>query len=289
MKEIMITGAFGQVGKALSRLLSFNFKITKTDLIIPKAESGLILDVTNLMLCREVIDIVKPDVIVNLASKTDVDACEANTELAFSINVGGVKNLMSIFSGPIIHLSTDYVFNGDNGPYSEDDATDPINVYGFSKLASEKTVLNGHNNNLVIRTNVVYDYCVGTQASFLNWVVNSLREGKEINVVKDQWNNPTWTDSLAVVVKRAIDSGLTGIAHWGDGDWISRFDFALKIANIFELDKKLIKPINTDELRQVAPRPLKGGLKTDYVQKALNLEPPPLEESLKAIKARLES
>ena len=264
MKEIMITGAFGQVGKALSRLLSFKFKITKTGLIIPKDESGLILDVTNLMLCREVIDIVKPDVIVNLASKTDVDACETNTELAFSINVGGVKNLMSIFSGPIIHLSTDYVFNGDNGPYSEDDATDPINVYGFSKLASEKTVLNRH-NNLVIRTNVVYDYCVGTQASFLNWVVNSLREGKEINIVNDQWNNPTWTDSLAVVVKRAIDSGLTGIAHWGDGDWISRFDFALKIANIFELDKKLIKPINTDELRQLAPRPLKGGLKTDYV------------------------
>ena len=289
MIHILITGAFGQLGMALSRLLSSQYLITNTGLNIPEGETGLILDITNLMLCREVIDLVKPDVIINLASLTNVDACESNTELAFSVHVGGTKNLASSFSGPIIHLSTDYVFNGENGPYSEDDTTDPINVYGLSKLASEKALLDGQNNNLVIRANVVYDYCVDTQASFLNWVVDSLNEGHEISVVNDQWNNPTWTDSLAVVIQRSIDRELFGIAHWGDGEWLNRFDFALKIADVFKLDKKLIKPISTDELGQVAPRPMKGGLKTEYIQKTLNLEPPPLEESLTAIKDRLES
>ena len=288
MTQILITGAFGQVGMAISRLLSFKFKIVKTGLSIPEGESGLLLDITNLILCRDVINLVKPDVIINLASLTDVDFCEANKELAFSINLGGAKNLASSFSGPIIHLSTDYVFNGENGPYREDATTDPINIYGLSKLASENVLLYGQNNNLIIRTNVVYDYHVDTQASFLNWVVDSLNEGNEISVVNDQWSNPTWTDSLAVVIQRSIDRELFGIAHWGDGEWLNRFDFALKIANVFKLDKKLIKPISTDELGQVAPRPMKGGLRTEYIQKALNLEPPPLEESLTAIKDRLE-
>ena len=208
-------------------------------------------------------------------------------ELAYSINLGGLANLIDTFDGPIIQISTDYVFDGKNGPYKENDITNPINVYGASKLESEKILLEYSKDNLVIRTNVLYDYSNNTSASFLNWVVESLKKENELNIVEDQWNNPTWTSSLAVVIEKAIDEGLNGLIHWGDGDWISRYEFANKIASAFSLKTSLIKPISTKDLNQIASRPLKSGLKTDFAQKNLNLEPPTIEECLDTIKKQI--
>jgi dTDP-4-dehydrorhamnose reductase len=214
---------------------------------------------------------------------SNVDLCEKNPELAYSINIGGMDNLVNAFKGPIIHVSTDYVFDGEDGPYKEEDTTNPLNVYGFSKLESEKLLLDHSENSLVIRSNVLYDYSSKSEASFLNWVVDSLTQEKEINVVEDQWNNPTWTGSLAVVIDRSINTQLTGLVHWGDGDLVSRFDFANKIADVFNLKKSLIKPILTSELNQTAKRPLKSGLKSDYAQNILNLKPPTIKECLETI------
>ena len=102
--------------------------------------------------------------------------------------------------------------------------------------------------SLVIRTNVLYDYSKNASASFLNWVVESLENENEINIVEDQMNNPTWTNSLAIVIERAIEIGISGLIHWGDGDWINRYEFAIKIANTFCLKTSLIKPILTKDL-----------------------------------------
>ena len=92
----------------------------------------------------------------------------------------------------------------------------------------------------MIRTNVLYDYSNNISASFLNWVVDSLKKENEINIVEDQWNNPTWTNSLAVVIERAIDKGLSGLIHWADGDFINRYEFAIKIASSFSLKTSLM-------------------------------------------------
>ena len=175
------------------------------------------------------------------------------------------------------------MFDGKSGPYKEEDTTNPLNVYGLSKLESEKLLLDQSEDSLVIRSNVLYDYSSKSRASFLNWVVDSLNQEKEISVVEDQWNNPTWTGSLAVVIDRAIDTQVTGLVHWGDGDLVSRFDFANKIADAFNLKKSLIKPILTSELNQTAKRPLKSGLISDYAQNILNLEPPTIKECLESI------
>ena len=118
-------------------------------------------------------------------------------------------------------------------------------------------------------------------------VVESLKNENEINIVEDQWNNPTWTSSLAVVIEKAIDKGLSGLFHWGDRDWINRYEFAIKIASAFGLKTSLIKPILTKDLKQSASRPLKSGLKTDFAQKLLNLEPPSIEECLDSIKKQI--
>ena len=283
MTTILITGASGQLGMSLKKIFNSKYEIISTTRNNTSGGSSIYLDVTNPMLFKEVVEMTNPDLVVNLAAMTSVDLCEKNPELAYAINIGGVDNLVNAFRGPIIHVSTDYVFDGESGPYKEEDTTNPLNVYGLSKLESEKLLLDQSADSLVIRSNVLYDYSSKSEASFLNWVVESLNQEKEISVVEDQWNNPTWTGSLAVVIDRAIDTQVTGLVHWGDGDLVSRFDFANKIADVFNLKKSLIKPILTSELNQTAKRPLKSGLTSDYAQNILNLEPPTIKECLETI------
>ena len=283
MTTILITGASGQLGMSLKKTFNSKYEIISTTRDNTSGGSSIYLDVTNPMLFKEVVEMTNPDLVVNLAAMTNVDLCEKNPELAYAINIGGVDNLVNAFRGPIIHVSTDYVFDGESGPYKVEDTKNALNVYGLSKLESEKLLLDQSEDSLVIRSNVLYDYSSKSRASFLNWVVESLNQEKEINVVEDQWNNPTWTGSLAVVIDRAIDTQVTGLVHWGDGDLVSRFDFANKIADVFNLKKSLIKPILTSELNQTAKRPLKSGLTSDYAQNILNLEPPTIKECLETI------
>ena len=170
MKSILLTGAYGQLGSSFIKLFHSKYEIHFSGRHYNK-KNGIYLDITNPILYDEVLNFVKPDLVINFAALTKVDLCEQKPELAYSINLGGLTNLIDLFDGPIIQISTDYVFDGENGPYKEDDITNPINVYGASKLESEKILLENSNENLVIRTNVLYDYSKNTSASFLNWVV----------------------------------------------------------------------------------------------------------------------
>ena len=283
MKKIFITGSAGQLGQALIKLFKSRYEIISTSRSTYN-KTDYFLDITDPILTKDLIATICPDIIINLAALTDVDLCEKKPELANSINFYGVQNLVNAFNGPIIHLSTDYVFDGAKGQYSEGDATNPINEYGRTKLEGEQYLAKNSNDSLIIRTNVLYDYASNSNASFLDWIVHSLYDKKVINVVDDQINNPTWTRSLAVVIDRAIRTELNGLIHWGDADWISRYEFALKIAESFNLKKDLIEPIKTTELKQTAIRPLKGGLRTTYAEKILNLEPPSIEHCLHQLK-----
>ena len=283
MKKIFIIGSSGQLGKALIKLFKSRYEIITTS-HSKYNKIDYFLDITNPILTKDLISTISPDIIINLAALTDVDLCEKKPQLAKLINFHGVQNLVNAFNGPIIHLSTDYVFDGAKGQYSEEDATNPINEYGRTKLSGEQYLAKNSNDSLIIRTNVLYDYTSNSNASFLNWIVHSLNDKKVINVVDDQINNPTWTWSLAVVIDRAIRKELNGLIHWGDADWISRYEFALKIAESFNLKKDLIEPIKTAELKQTAIRPLKGGLSTIYAEKILNLEPPRIEHCLHQLK-----
>lgn len=287
MRSVLITGAFGQVGSALSRIMYQEYKLTLTGRTIPPGEKGICLDIRNALALGEVIKAVQPDVIIHLAAMTSVDGCELEPECAAEVNIAGVEHVCSEYSGHIIYLSTDYVFNGKNGPYSETDPTDPINVYGATKLAGERILLENNPGHLVLRSNVVYDYNPHTRASFLNWVIQSLKNKQEIQVVHDQINNPTWAESLARVIKLCIEKEICGVAHWGDADYMNRLDFAVKIANTFDLNADLIKPITTEELNQPAQRPLNSGLKTDYLKGRLGITPLVVEECLEMIRDRI--
>ncbi|MDP6339667.1 MAG: dTDP-4-dehydrorhamnose reductase [Candidatus Marinimicrobia bacterium] len=285
IKTILITGAYGQLGEACLKYLKSNFEIKSTGRHAP--DDGIHLDITDSDSVHCVIAKTNPDVILNLAAMTNVDGCETNPEMAESINVDGVKNLCHQFEGQFIQISTDYVFDGRAGPYSESDETNPISVYGKTKLAADEWLLENQEKTTIIRTNVVYGYTNRTQASFVKWVVDSLNDGKPINVVDDQWNNPTWTESLASVISRLIEGGAFGLYHYGDKDLINRCEFAHLIAKVFELDASLISPISTAELDQPAPRPLKSGLKTEKIESELGIVPNSVETCLMKIRKQL--
>tara|TARA_S200000501_G_scaffold98676_1_gene92072 strand:- start:89025 stop:89894 length:870 start_codon:yes stop_codon:yes gene_type:complete len=286
-KNILITGAFGQLGSVLTKKNIPGYKIVPSGKINPLGENNFRLDIRDLSSLKEIISYKRPEIIIHLAALTSVDNCELNPRQAKEINVTAVKNLCDNFSGKIVYLSTDYVFDGSNGPYSEFDKPCPINVYGSTKLRAEEIIMEKNSESLILRCNVLYDYNHSTNASFLNWVINSLQRKQKINVVYDQVNNPTWAGSLAKIIRICIESSISGVAHWGDADFINRFEFANMIADKFELDKNLIKPISTFELEQPAKRPLNSGLISDKLSKILGVSPPSIDFCLNEIKKKI--
>ena len=285
MKSVLITGAFGQLGKSCSELLKNNFELILSG--IHPSDSGIKLDVIEQKSVKTVLDKKSPDTIVNLAALTDVDQCEVDIENAYRINVDGVKNLCKHFTGHFIQISTDYVFDGKSGPYSENDKTNPISIYGKTKLEAENWLMNNHSKFTILRSNVIYSFSKNTKASFLKWIVESLINKKSINVVDDQWNNPTWTNSLSEIIQLLIKNEVYGLFHYADKDILNRFEFSQLIAQVFELDGSLISPISTADLRQKAPRPMKSGLLTEKIESELEIKPKSVETCLKEIRKQL--
>jgi len=281
MKTILITGSNGQLGESCIKILESYFNIIATSR--KESNSALKMDITDSLATKKILKDFKPEVIVNLAAMTDVDGCEVDKGLAKKINVEGVKNLCQYFKGHFIQISTDYVFDGLNGPYSESDKVNPISYYGESKLLAEEWLKINFVKSTILRTNVVYNYIKHTNASFLKWVIDSLNKNKTINVVNDQWNNPTWSQSLSIVIARIIKKESFGLYHYGDKDYMSRFEFAKLIANVFKLDSSLIIPISTLSLDQIAQRPLNGGLKTKKIESELGIIPNTVENCLHEI------
>lgn len=290
LKRILITGASGQLGSAVIKALSSKHDLLATDAI---SNDGIIwqvpfftLDITNAHQIKTILHDTKPDVIINLATMTDVDDCENNPTQAELVNTTAVGYLIEHFSGQFIQISTDYVFDGKAGPYNETDKTNPISVYGKTKLDAETIVQRPGKDWVILRTNVLFDYYPGTQASFIKWVIDSLRAGKIINVVDDQWNNPTWTHSLAEIIELVIENDVQGLYNYGGADYLNRFDFARLIANIFDLNESLIMPIKTKYLKQPAQRPLLGGVKTAKIENYFNIKCADLRETLIKIKTQ---
>ncbi|MFH1852487.1 MAG: SDR family oxidoreductase [Candidatus Neomarinimicrobiota bacterium] len=292
LPKVLVTGACGQVGADLIPLLTPDLQVLAGDLALVDSLGYdcpcVQLDITDPgTVCQTVTDW-RPDVIVNLVALTNVDQCEREPQLARRVNVDGVENLLMVLpaGGHFIQISTDYIFDGAAGPYRETDPPNPINQYGLTKLAAEELLIGGTMDWTVIRTNVVFGASIHTGASFLKWVVDSLRCGQSIKVVDDQWNNPTWTVGLAEMIRQAIETRLTGVYNYAGSDYLNRLDFARLIARSFGLAEDLITPISTASLRQIAARPLRGGLVTDRTVAATGIRAYSLPTALATIRAQ---
>jgi dTDP-4-dehydrorhamnose reductase len=221
---------------------------------------------------------------------TNVDACESERELAWKINVSGVENLIDgarVQSATIVHLSTDYIFDGRSGPYTEQDRPNPLGYYGKSKLASENALRASGVPFLIARTMVLYGSGVAVRPNFVLWLIESLEQGTAVRIVDDQYGNPTFVDDLAYGLLRAIELERTGIYHLAGREIVSRYEFALRIAGVFNLDTSLIASLKTSQLQQPAPRPLRSGLVTLKAEVELSYKPHSIEESLIVLRNQL--
>ncbi len=230
-------------------------------------------------LCAEL----KPRVIINAAAMTNVDACESEKQLAHNLNVKAVENVVracKTVDAHLIHYSTDYIFNGQKGPYAEDDVPAPLNYYGKTKLAGENAILSAKIPASILRTNIVYGKAPGVKTDFVTWVRDKCRAGERITIANDQFGNPTLCDDIALATLRVIEKGRTGIYNVAGADYLDRFDFAKRIAAFFELPDENIVPVSTSELQLAARRPLRAGLITLKEETDLGIKPTSLANGM---------
>jgi len=286
--RILITGSNGMLGQ---RTVEFYSSKTNYEILALSVEEKSVLEGVDYISCdlsdkdkikKAVYDFC-PDSIINAAAYTNVDLSETERELAWKINVKGVEYLAEaarVIDAHLVHISTDYIFDGKNGPYNETAKPNPLGYYGRTKLASENALKISGINYTVLRTNVLYGVAKNSRPDFVKWVVTMLRNAKQIRIVTDQINNPTFIDDLVQAINKAIEFRKFGIFNIGGSEFLSRYDFTLRIAEYFNLNKSLIVPIKTSDLNQAARRPLKSGLLTIKAQSELGFKPHTIEETL---------
>jgi len=256
MKKVLITGAMGQLGQALNDLLKYNkeYNLYLTD--SNESENGLIkkLDISDDAAVEYEIQSIKPDIIINCAAMTAVDLCETERELAYKINSLGPKHLAVAaekIGATLVHISTDYIYDGQaRFPYTEESEANPVNVYGQTKLAGDRYVLQHCTKSFVLNSSWLY----GDGKNFVKTMLKMANEGKKLRVVSDQVGTPTSALELARVILFLMETDSYGKYHATCEGSTSWYGFAVKIFELAGLDVD-IEPISSNEYPTPARRP----------------------------------
>jgi len=272
-RKALVIGASGQVGGALLEAIG------RTNAIgtyrANPIENGLRFELeqaaTDRSLARALVNRTRPGVVYVTAGMTHVDGCEERVEAAMLANRDGpaaVARAAHELGARTVYYSTEYVFDGKNGPYSETDEARPVSVYGRSKLEGERAVLEADPQALVIRTTVVY----GPETSGKNFAYRlaaRVLAGEAMEVPRDQISSPTYGRDLARASTMLVEKGTTGVVNVAGGEVVDRAAFALRVVRAAGLDAGFIEPVSTEALGQRAARPLRAGLRIDTLRKLL--------------------
>jgi dTDP-4-dehydrorhamnose reductase len=275
IKRIAIIGASGFLGSKLFDVLSKKFNVIGT--FFSKPSPGLVyLDITDKQQVKSFFKTFDPDLVINCAGITKPDVCEINPKLAYKVNVEGVANMASFSPCKVIHFSSDYVFSGDKGFYTENDKPHPINYYGYTKLKSENIVLDSNPDNVVIRVSGLYGYNKRNN-EFL-----SSFNFPEVYKATDLYGSTLLIDDI--IIHLPFFCSAKGLYHLASGNAISRYDFALMAVRILGLSTKVIgKPAN--EIYSIAKRPRNSSL----ISVKHNLKIHNEEEGLKIVKNQIKN
>ena len=287
--RILVTGATGFLGRTLLSLegeaewmgcgrrpAAEGIPYRQVDLADRKTVAALVAELA-------------PDWVINAAAMTDVDGCEKDARVARQANVDIPENLAAACDATgagLVHISTDYVFDGKRGPYGEGDAANPLSCYGQLKLESEG-ILQKMERVLVVRTLWLYGYVpqAGSNFLFLTWVLRALSSGQPLRVFADQWGNPTYICDLARALVSLCGQEARGLLHVGGATFMTRWEMARELACFFGIDDALIEPVLTRAAGLPAARPLRSGLRTDALEAALGRRPMSFAEGLQCLAA----
>ena len=294
IKKILITGSNGLLGQKLVSLLS-----QQTDIQLIATSRGVNrmdftdgydyqeMDITNAEQVTEVIKKVRPDAIIHTAAMTNVDQCEAEKDLCWTMNVKALEYLVEACEKQEIflcHLSTDFVFDGEFGPYSEEDKPSPISFYGWSKYAAEEIVKRSKCSWSIVRTVLVYGISNDmSRSNIILWVKNSLEQRKAIKVVTDQFRTPTLAEDLAMGCWLVVNQKAKGVFHISGKDFLTPYEIAIETADFFELDKSLISQVDSSNFTQPAKRPARTGFILDKAVSVLGYNPVSFEEGIEIL------
>lgn len=292
MEKILITGSNGLLGqKLIDRILAAdNYALIATSKgknRHPQQEGYIYaeLDTTHRDEIRRIMSLYQPDIIIHTAALTNVDTCETQRDLCWQLNVSAVFFLIEACAEAdvrLIHLSTDFIFDGANGPYAETAEPNPLSYYGQSKWAAEKLLMQSGIKWAILRTIIVYGIVKDlSRSNIVLWAKTALQKGENINVVNDQWRMPTLAEDLADICLLAADKKAQGVYNASGRDMLSIIEMVRAVADFYGLNKSLIHPISSASLNQAAKRPVKTGFVLDKSIRDLGYAPHSFEEGLK--------
>ncbi|MBC6109721.1 SDR family oxidoreductase [Pedobacter fastidiosus] len=291
---VLVTGSNGLLGQKLTEKILEEGRVkliatSKGKNRYPTQNGYLYaeMDILNPEQVKQVIDKYKPDSIIHTAAITNVDTAEADKALCHRLNVDAVQTLISLCEEKniqLVHLSTDFVFDGANGPYKEDDAVNPLSYYGESKVMAEELLKNSKANWAILRTILVYGITNDmSRSNIVLWAKGALEKGLPINVVNDQWRMPTLAEDLAEACILAVEKNARGIYNVSGKDYMSIADLVRKVADYWALNQSIISEISSESLNQTAKRPIRTGFVLDKTIKDLGYNPHSFEEGLKIV------
>ncbi len=290
--KILVTGANGFLGYYLVRcLLAMKHTVIATgkgECRLPfTGESNFIyaaMDFTDPFAVHDVFEKFQPETVVHAGAMTKADECEQEQWQAYHVNVEGtVTTLMNAAEQKsfFVFISTDFVFDGEQGMYKEDDPTAPVNYYGKTKLEAEEAVREYEHDWAIVRTVMVYGKPILSRSNILNVVKEKLEKGETYNVFDDQVRTPTYVEDLAEGITRIIEKKAKGVYHLCGTDILTPYEMACKTAGFLGLDKTLIHRVSAADFSQPAKRPARTGLVIDKARNELGFEPISFEEGLK--------
>ncbi len=302
MKKILITGSNGLLGQKLVAYYTSAELLQKYSLIATSRGENRIkkqqnftfqsLDMSDATSVMAVFEQYQPDAIIHTAALTQVDECEIQREACWLHNVIAVENLVKAcekYNTFLLHLSTDFIFDGEAGPYSEAAQPNPISYYGESKLASEKIVQQAQCPWAIARTVLVFGMSEAmSRSNIILWVKKSLEEGKTIQVVSDQWRTPTLAEDLAKGCALIVEKEAQGIFNISGKEMLTPYDMAIQTADYFGLDKSLIVETDASKFSQTAKRPPKTGFIIKKAQDVLGYAPHAFAEGIALLHQQME-
>lgn len=296
--KILITGSNGLLGqKIIDQLLKKKINFLATSLGKNRnsncpSEKYCSLDITNEEEIKSLLDDFQPHSIINTAAMTNVDACETHQKDCQKINIEAVKFIFDECLSRnihLVHLSTDFVFDGENGPYKEEDERNPLSVYAKSKVDSEDILLSSsYQSWAILRTIIVFGTAQNlSRSNIVLWAKESLENGNTLTIVNDQFRAPTWADDLAWACIATSLGSHKGVYHISGPETFSIYELVCRIAKYYKLDTSLVQAISSNSLNQKAKRPAKTGFDISKARKSLGFKPMILEESLKSLENEL--